>query len=44
MFKACGYKVAMKNASEELKEIADYVTLSNNEAGVGDFIEKFILK
>jgi hypothetical protein len=43
MFDECGYKVAMDNASDELKEKADYITLSNEESGVGVFIEKYIL-
>ncbi|MCI8961659.1 MAG: HAD family phosphatase [Clostridia bacterium] len=43
MFKACGITVAMKNADEELKKIADYITLSNEEDGVADFIKKYIL-
>lgn len=44
MFDACGYKVAMGNASENLKAKADYITLSNNEAGVAYFINNYILK
>lgn len=43
MFKACGNTVAMKNADKELKKIADYITLSNEEEGVADFINKHIL-
>lgn len=43
MFNACGFKVAMENASRELKEKADFVTLSNDDSGVGDFIEKYVL-
>lgn len=43
MFNSCGFKVAMKNADDELKKIADYITLSNNEDGVADFIYKFLL-
>ena len=44
MFNACHYKVAMKNASDELKEIADYITEDdNNNDGVGKFIEKNLL-
>ena len=43
MFKACGNTVAMKNADKELKKIADYITLSNEEDGVADFIKKYIL-
>ncbi len=44
MFKACHYKVAMKNASDELKEIADFITKEdNNHDGVAKFIEKELL-
>ncbi|UWG97145.1 Cof-type HAD-IIB family hydrolase [Dehalobacter sp. DCM] len=39
-----GTGVAMGNALEELKEIADYVTLSNQENGVAHAIERFALK
>ena len=35
--------VAMGNATEALKEKADYITSSNNDDGVGKIIEKFIL-
>ena len=34
MLNAAGYKVAVSNAKEELKEIADIITLSNTENGV----------
>ena len=34
MFKCVGYKVAVANALDKLKEQADYVTLSNKENGV----------
>ncbi len=40
---ACGLKVAMGNAPEELKAIADYVAPTVEEDGVADVIEKFIL-
>lgn len=43
MFDICGFKVAMGNASKELKKKANFVTLSNNDAGVGYFINNFIL-
>lgn len=43
MFDECGYKIAMANASDELKKKADYITLSNDESGVAYFINKFIL-
>ena len=30
----------MANASKEIKEAADYVTSSNDEGGVAEFLEK----
>lgn len=39
----CGLKVAMGNASEEIKAIADYVAPPYDQDGVADVIEKFIL-
>lgn len=44
MIQAAGLGVAMGNAVPLLKEIADYVTFSNNEEGVKHVIEKFVLK
>lgn len=43
MLEACGLGVAVANAGEEVKTIADKVTLSNDEDGVARFIEKEIL-
>ncbi|MEF2243546.1 MULTISPECIES: Cof-type HAD-IIB family hydrolase [unclassified Paenibacillus] len=43
MIEAAGLGVAMGNATDKLKAIADYVTLSNNEDGVRHVIEKFVL-
>lgn len=40
---ACGLKVAMGNAIDDLKAIADYVAPPVEEDGVVDVIEKFIL-
>jgi len=40
---ACGLKVAMGNAVEDLKAIADYIAPSVEEDGVVDVIEKFVL-
>jgi len=40
---ACGLKVAMGNAVEELKAIADYIAPTVEEDGVADVIEKFVL-
>lgn len=44
MVSMAGFGVAMGNAIQELKEAADYVTLSNNEDGVAYAIEKFVLQ
>lgn len=44
MLKAVGLGVAMENAEAEVKEAADYVTLSNDKEGVAKAIEKFALK
>lgn len=40
---ACGYKVAMGNAVDELKDIADYIAPTVEEDGVADVINKFVL-
>ncbi|MDF2152248.1 Cof-type HAD-IIB family hydrolase [Vibrio sp. CAU 1672] len=42
MLTYAGLGVAMANAMEETKEIADYITDSNDEHGVARAIEKFI--
>lgn len=34
----------MGNAVEKIKEIADYITLPNDEDGIADYLEKFILE
>lgn len=43
MLKAAGFSVAMANAAQEVKDAADYVTLSNDEDGVAAVVEKFVL-
>ncbi len=43
MLKTVGFAVAMENAEGALKEIADYVTVSNDENGVAKAIRKFVL-
>lgn len=43
MIKGAGIGVAVSNAQDEILDIADYVTLSNNEDGVAKAIEKFAL-
>lgn len=40
MLKLCGTGVAMGNAIEPVKQIADEITLSNDEDGVAVFLEK----
>ncbi len=44
MVRYAGIGVAMGNAVDELKEIADYVTSTNDEDGAAKAIEKFIFK
>ncbi|MBU3188488.1 Cof-type HAD-IIB family hydrolase [Clostridium bowmanii] len=43
MIQYAGLGVAMGNAFPEIKEIADYITCSNEDNGVAHVIEKFIL-
>ena len=43
MLKEVGFGVAMANGADEVKEVADYITLSNEEDGVAAVIEKFVL-
>lgn len=42
MFEEAGISVAVANASDDIKNKADYVTLSNDEDGVAIFLEKLI--
>ena len=43
MIEAAGLGVAMKNASDEIKKYADYITeRDNNQGGVGEVIQKYI--
>jgi len=42
MVEYAGLGVAMGNAVQELKDIADFVTLSNEEHGVAHVIDRFI--
>lgn len=44
MIEYAGLGVAMGNAFAEIKEIADYVTYTNEENGVAHVIDKFILR
>ncbi len=43
MIELAGLGVAMEDAPEKLKRAADYVTSSNNEDGVAEVLEKFVL-
>jgi len=43
MLKYAGLGVAVENAADEVKAACGYVTLSNNNDGVADVIERFIL-
>lgn len=45
MIQFAGLGVAMKNGRKELKEMADYTTISNNnDSGVAEVINKFVLE
>lgn len=43
MFQAAGLAVAMGNARADIKELADFVTSSNEEDGVAEAMERFVL-
>ncbi len=43
LLEAAGFSVAMANARDELKEIADYITLDADSSGVAVAVEKFLL-
>ena len=42
MLRFAGMGVAMGNAQQEVKEMADYVTASNDEDGIVNVIDKFM--
>ena len=42
MFNECGTSVAMKNSVNELKEMSDFITLSNDKNGVAEFLNKYL--
>lgn len=44
MLKMCGIGVAVNNAVQDVKEIADCITLSNDENGVAEWLAKNVLK
>lgn len=43
MLQFAGLGVAMANAQPEIREIADYITLSNDEDGIAAVVEKFLM-
>lgn len=43
MLRMCGIGVAVDNAISDVKDIADSVTLSNDEDGVAEWLEKNVL-
>ena len=43
MLKLCGLGIAMGNAIDEVKQIADFVIGTNNEDGIAEYLEKSIL-
>ena len=43
MLAEAGFSVAMGNGAPEVKELADYVAPSNEEEGVADAVERFVL-
>lgn len=43
MLKAAGVSVAMGNALDKVKEVADIITATNDEDGVAQIIEKYII-
>ncbi|MDO5047000.1 MAG: Cof-type HAD-IIB family hydrolase [Anaerococcus sp.] len=43
MIKMAGVGIAMGNANEKIKSLADHITLSNDEDGIGYYVEKYVL-
>lgn len=43
MLRACGFPVAVGNAVDEVKAVAKYIAPPNDEDGVADAVEKFVL-
>ena len=43
MLEYAGFGIAVENAPDGVKAVCDHITLSNNEDGVAEVIEKFIL-
>ena len=43
MFEVAGTGVAMGNAVDPIKKLADFVTKTNNEDGIAYYLENFVL-
>lgn len=43
MLKVAGTAIAMENATDDVKAVADHITSSNNNDGVAKFIEEYLL-
>lgn len=43
MFQECGITVAMENGADDLKKRANYIAKPNDEDGVAEFIENYLL-
>lgn len=43
MLKVSGTGVAMGNAVDAVKEMADYITLTNEEEGIADYLRRYVL-
>lgn len=44
MFKNSGYSIAVSNSEEQLLNLADEITLSNEEDGVAEWLKKYVIK
>lgn len=44
MLQVAGFAIAVKNAAEKTKAVADEIVASNNDNGVAEAIERFVLK
>ena len=44
MLKLCGMGIAMGNAIDAVKETADLVIGSNDEDGIAEYLERYVLK
>ena len=42
-FKVCGLKIAVENATDEIKEMADVIVASNDDDGCAQAIEQYLL-